>query len=159
LYLLDKVLCGHGSSLQDHAGMPLPTHDWEARVENPLIAEQLDYDIAEERRLASIRIPELNRDQRQAFDRIVNSVINHLGEIYFLDGPGGTGKTFLYRTICNKLRGEMYIVLCVSSSGLSALLLPGGRTAHSMFKIPVEDLSADSTCMFTKESLHAALFR
>ena len=29
------------------------------------------------------------------------------------------------------------IIHCVASTGLAALLLPGGRTAHSRFKIPI----------------------
>jgi hypothetical protein len=32
-------------------------------------------------------------------------------------------------------RGE--IVLTVASSGIAALLIPGGRTAHSRFGIPI----------------------
>ncbi|KAI0750070.1 PIF1-like helicase-domain-containing protein, partial [Daedaleopsis nitida] len=139
--------------------MPLPLHDWEADVENPLIAEQLNYDIDEERRLSAVYVPQLNDDQRHAFDRIVDSAVNNKGETYLLHGAGGTGKTFVYKAICHKLRSEGHIVLCASSSGISSLLLIGGRTAHSMFKIPVEDLGPESTCKFTKESLRAALFR
>ena len=59
------------------------------------------------------------------------------GEIFFLHGAGGTGKTFLYNTLCYHLRSQDKIVLCVASSGIDSLLLQGGCTAHSCFKIPI----------------------
>jgi hypothetical protein len=52
-------------------------------------------------------------------------------------GCGGTGKTFLWNAIISRLRSEKLIVLAVASSGVASLLLPGGRTAHSRFEIPI----------------------
>ena len=54
-----------------------------------------------------------------------------------MHGYGGTGKTFLWNAIISRLRSEKLIVLAVASSGVASLLLPGGRTAHSRFKIPI----------------------
>jgi hypothetical protein len=51
------------------------------------------------------------------------------------------------------------IVLCVASTGLACLLLPGGQTAHSMFKLPIDNLDGDSVCNIGKESLRANLLR
>ena len=96
------------------------------------------------------RLPHLNGDQHHAFTCIINLVMNDLGKLFFLNGPGGTRKTFVYNTVCAKLCSEGIIVLCVSFSGISALLLQGGRTAHSMFKIPVENLHKDSFCSIPK---------
>nr|GEU79291.1 retrovirus-related Pol polyprotein from transposon TNT 1-94 [Tanacetum cinerariifolium] len=56
----------------------------------------------------------------------------------FTDWPGGTRKTFLYKTIISRLRSERKIVLAVASSGIASLLLPAGRTVHSRFVIPLE---------------------
>ncbi|KAH9835232.1 PIF1-like helicase-domain-containing protein, partial [Rhodofomes roseus] len=100
---------------------------------------------------ADLRIPQLNVDQRHAFSRIIDSVTAQQGSIFFLNGPGGTGKTFVYNTVCHKVRAEGWIVLCVASSGIASLLLKGGRTAHSRLKIPVENLNAQSTCAIRKE--------
>jgi hypothetical protein len=36
--------------------------------------------------------------------------------------------------------------MCVASSGVAALLLPGGRITHSHFKIPCDDLDETTTC-------------
>lgn len=50
-------------------------------------------------------------------------------------------------------------MLCVASSGIAALLLKGGCTAHSVFKIPIEGLTDESTCSIPKESLRAEMLR
>ncbi|CAN6904459.1 unnamed protein product, partial [Brassica oleracea] len=60
-------------------------------------------------------------------------------------GNRGTGKTFLYQTIISRLRSMKQIVLPVAFSGISALLLPNGRTAHSRFNIPLK-LDEDKLC-------------
>jgi hypothetical protein len=160
LYLLNKVLEQSGSSLRNFA-MPLPQHDWDAHIEiqNSYIAEQLSYDVQEEHQQALQHIPLLNTEQREAFARIWESVEHEKGTTFFLNGPGGTGKTFVYKTICHKIRAERLIVLCVASSGIAALLLRGGRTAHSMFKIPVDGLNDDSICNIPKEGPLAELIR
>jgi hypothetical protein len=46
----------------------------------------------------------------------------------------------------------------VASSGIAALLLPGGRTAHSRFRIPI-DIFADSSCNVKKNTKIAQLLR
>ncbi|KAF1867956.1 hypothetical protein Lal_00042423 [Lupinus albus] len=43
----------------------------------------------------------------------------------------------MWRTLTYALRSEKHIVLIVTSSGIASLLLPGGRTTHSKFKIHV----------------------
>jgi hypothetical protein len=49
-------------------------------------------------------------------------------------------------------------VLCVAPSGVAALLLKGGRTAHSCFKIPIP-CHESSICSIPKTSEHADLIR
>jgi len=78
--------------------------------------------------------------------------------LFFIYSSGGTGKTYLWNTLISKFRSEKHMVLAVASSGIASLLLPGGKTAHSVFKIP---LQADETsvCYFDKRSEHADLIR
>lgn len=85
------------------------------------------------------------------------SVENQQGCLFFLNRPGGTGKTYVYNTLCYKIHSEGWIVLCVASSGITALLLQGGHTVHSMFKIPIEGLTDKSFCSIPKESLLAKM--
>ncbi|WMV30482.1 hypothetical protein MTR67_023867 [Solanum verrucosum] len=49
---------------------------------------------------------------------------------FFIDGPGGTGKSFLYHALIATVRYRGFIALATASSGVAASLLPGGRTAH-----------------------------
>jgi ATP-dependent DNA helicase PIF1 len=49
-------------------------------------------------------------------------------------------------------------VLCVASSGIASLLLMGGRTSHSTFKIPI-GIHEGSTCSIEKHSYLAGLIR
>jgi len=55
-------------------------------------------------------------------------------------------------------RSKGLIVLSVTSSGIAALLLPMGNTAHSMFKIPI-DANETSICLISKQSKLAQLIR
>jgi hypothetical protein len=68
--------------------------------------------------------------------------------LYYLDGPGGTGKTFLLNCIIDTSRGHNQKTVAVASTGVAALLLRGGKTAHSGFKIPV-NFSCESYCNFS----------
>jgi len=42
-------------------------------------------------------IQTLNAEQRAGFDLIMNRVEKKIGRVFFVDGPGGTGKTYLIR--------------------------------------------------------------
>jgi hypothetical protein len=76
--------------------------------------------------------------------------------LFFVSGHGGTGKTFLWNTIVAYLRGSKRIVLTVASSGVAALLLPGGRTAHSRFRIPI-DLDDSGVCDIKRHTMLSSL--
>ncbi|XP_071928011.1 uncharacterized protein [Coffea arabica] len=98
----------------------------------------------------------LNAEQKHAYDLILPSVFSSRGQSFFIDGPGGTGKTFLYRSLLATLRSQGYIAIAVATSGVAASLLPGGRTVHSRFKIPL-DFSRNKTCQLSKQSSMAQL--
>jgi hypothetical protein len=58
--------------------------------------------------------------------------------MFYLDGPGGTGKTFLLNTLIDWATLNSSKTIVCASSGVAALLLRMGQTAHSTFKIPIE---------------------
>jgi len=64
----------------------------------------------------------------------------------------------VYNTIVAKLWSEGKIVICVASSSVVALLLDGGRIAHSTFILPIE-INEDSICAIDKTSDCADLLR
>lgn len=88
----------------------------------------------------------------------MNAVNRNIGGVFFLYGYGGTGKTFMWNTIAAALRSAGHIVLLVASSGIASLLLPGGKTAHSRFKIPVPAFE-NSTCNIHQGSELAELLK
>ncbi|XP_027184316.1 uncharacterized protein LOC113782642 [Coffea eugenioides] len=96
-----------------------------------------------------LAIKQLNTDQKKAFDIIMNAVFVHKKGTFFIDGPGGIGKTFLYRALLAEIRSKGYIALATTSCGVAASILPGGRTAHSRFKIPIGG-TADKQCRVSK---------
>jgi ATP-dependent DNA helicase PIF1 len=53
-------------------------------------------------------------------------------------------------------RGDL--ALAFASSGVAALLMPGGQTGHSLFKIPLK-VDEYSICSIMKQSLHAKMLR
>jgi len=75
----------------------------------------------------------------------MNVVEAQYGGVFFLYGYGGTGKTFMWKTLASTIRSIGDIVLTVASSGIASLLLPRRRTSHSKFVIPVLAI-ASSTC-------------
>ena len=161
LYLIHRMLADHQKTLTDY-GLPQFQHQWAVIAEgnNPLLAAELQqYDpIEEERQFTELR-QQLNADQAACFDTVVAAIdTDPQTARFFLQGPAGTGKTFLYRCLCHYYRSRGKIVLCVASSGIAALLLPGGRTAHSRFRIPL-DLYEESTCNISKSSNLAKLLR
>jgi ATP-dependent DNA helicase PIF1 len=64
---------------------------------------------------------------------------------FFVDGPGGTGKTFLYNCLIHTMAADGVPVIAVAFTGCAAMLLCRGRTAHSQFRIPIPMFS-DSSC-------------
>jgi hypothetical protein len=159
LYLIDNILRESGHTLSDWPSMPNIRHQWEQSSVNEMIAEQLNFNHNTEHTYWECHHQLLNAEQKKGYDEIMHCVNNGTGGIFMINGHGGTGKTFLYKVICSKLRSEGSIVLCTASSGIAALLLPGGRTAHSMFKIPIDNLSPQSVCCIPKNSARADLMR
>ncbi|UYV74337.1 hypothetical protein LAZ67_11003112 [Cordylochernes scorpioides] len=79
---------------------------------------------------------------------------------FFLDAPGGTGKTFIINLLLAKLRLEGLVVCAAASSGIAATLLDGGRTAHSLFKLPLNLYDDElAVCNIAKQSATAEILQ
>jgi hypothetical protein len=100
----------------------------------------------------------LNTEQLEGFREIYDHLVSTKGTVFFVDGPGGTGKTFLYRALLARVRSMDKIAIATATSSIAASIMPGGRTSHSRFKIPIK-LDDNSVCNFTKQSGTAALLR
>jgi hypothetical protein len=132
--LLADGLTDNQQSLEEH-GLPSFTWDWTRKHHLSSVTDRLE----DHTSLATTMQAQLNSDQKSCFEKIVTAIESDPQTAHFyLQGPGGTGKTFLYKTLCHYFRGKGKTVLCVASTGIAALLLPDGRTSHSQFKIPIE---------------------
>ncbi|XP_076901008.1 uncharacterized protein LOC143555322 [Bidens hawaiensis] len=100
----------------------------------------------------------LNSYQKYIFDKIMSHVNSDMPGVYFVDGPGGTGKTFLYKALLAEVRSRGLLALATASSGVAANNMPGGRTAHSRFNIPIH-LDTNSTCNIPMQTGTVALIR
>lgn len=88
---------------------------------------------------------QLNRKQTEIANNILASATNNVQEreCYFVEGPGRTGKTFLYKTLYYILTGRNRQVQCMAFTGIALILLPQGQTIHKTFGLNVP-LSSDS---------------
>ena len=118
---------------------------------------RLEFEPEAERVYASEHTPMLNEEHRHAFEAIVADVVGGVQSTHFVDGPGGSGETFLYNVLISEIRGKGLSAAAVASSGIAALLLSGGRTAHSKFKLPIR-VADESVCAVQKGSVAAEFF-
>ncbi|CAN6859813.1 unnamed protein product, partial [Brassica oleracea] len=105
--------------------------------QNVLIMDELSYNREELKADHDRNFPKLTDEQRKIYDEITDAVFTKKGGVFFVYGFGGTGKTFLWKLLPAAIRMRGEICLNVASSGIASLLLPGGRTAHSRFGIPI----------------------
>ncbi|KAH1238737.1 ATP-dependent DNA helicase PIF1 [Glycine max] len=134
---IEELLQANQRSLRDYPSMPYPEDaNCPAYLDNSLILAELNYN---------------NQELRSEFEHLFShmtdeqaSIYNQIVEVVNKD-EGGTGKTYIWKTLASSLRADNKIVIMVASSGIASLLLPGGRTAHSKFKISVP-VFEDSTC-------------
>ncbi|XP_071688293.1 uncharacterized protein [Rutidosis leptorrhynchoides] len=155
---IEKILQQNGKSLRNYSSMPYPSSSLFHLSENQLIIDELSYDMSVLESEHSHLIDKLTDEQRDAYNTILNAMEKQIGGVFFLYGYGGTGKTFLWKTLSTALRSKGEIVLNVASSGIAALLLPGGRTAHSRFAISI-DPTDESFCTILPNSNLAGLIR
>ncbi|POS81869.1 hypothetical protein EPUL_006681, partial [Erysiphe pulchra] len=158
LWLLGENLRDFG---MDFAGARIrgSRHRWVDQRVNVLISEALDFDQEVEAESNRQSVSQLSMGQHAAYDIIVDTIDNNRRpNSFFLHGPTGTGKTFLYKSLCHLFNSRGQIVLFVASSGIASLLLPNDSTAHSRFKIPIE-CTEQSFCNVRAQSDLADLLR
>ncbi|KAF7807457.1 ATP-dependent DNA helicase PIF1-like [Senna tora] len=141
---IEKNPRSNGRSLADYPPMPLPNDTMLCNTDNVLMSEELNYDREFLRTQHSQLFSSLTSGQRNIYDMIIDAVNRSEGGVFFVNGFGGSGKTFVWNTLTAELRGWGEIVLT------------GGRTTHSRFVIPL-DSTESSTCNIMQCSDHANL--
>nr|XP_025676655.2 uncharacterized protein LOC112776643 [Arachis hypogaea] len=158
---VETILKRNNRSLMDYPDMHFPNINYEDGMScdlsnNNLINDELLYDRQDLGSKYLLNLAKMTTEQKNVYDTIINSVDRGEGGLYFLYGYGGTGKTFIWQTLAASLRSRGQIVLTVASSGIASLLIPGGRTAHSRFAIPL-NVDQFSTCNIRQGSQLAEL--
>ncbi|XP_047949496.1 uncharacterized protein LOC125195385 [Salvia hispanica] len=153
---IEKLLLNIGKSLQNFQGMPYPKSEFFETFENRLICDELCYDRETLGREHLDFLSKFTDEQLHVHNTIMSSVDSNAGGMFFVYGYGGTGKTFIWKSLSAGIRSKGEIVLNVASSDIASLLLPGGRTTHSRFKIPII-VDEDSMCNIKPGSALAEL--
>ena len=158
LLLIQEELEDMGSCLEDY-GLPTPNKEYRIKRIPQVIQDEM-FDVNIQKSIAETKCQNLNIDQEQAFSIVMKAVQDETQSqrMFFLNAPGGYGKTFLIETLLSTVRGLGKIALAVASSGIAAELLEGGRTAHSHFKIPIP-VNESSVCSISLQSNEAKLLR
>jgi hypothetical protein len=142
-----------------HLPKPDPTLQLPSERLPQELKDEMQYDTQALYNVVVQNEPLLNEEQLPIYTAILSSVNTDAGQIFAIDAPGGTGKTFLLKTLLAKVRSQKHIALATATSGIAATLLPNGRTLHSRCKVPVQTLNDTSTCSISKRSATAQLFR
>jgi hypothetical protein len=96
---------------------------------------------------------QLPRGQQPIFDTIDAAIDNRTKQqLYFIDGPGGTGKTILYSTLIEHKRGQQKPVVVVASSEIVFIVLHQGQTDPSARNTPIS-VTNKTICFFTRTSI------
>ncbi|XP_073532460.1 uncharacterized protein [Phyllobates terribilis] len=127
---VQDVLIIHGKSYLDF-NLPRPA----TNIRQPQEDNDKDYELA----TATEMKKTLNPEQLLAFNAIVDALQDNTSTPrgFFIDGPGGSGKTYLYHLLIHYVRGQGHVVSPAATTGIAANLLPGGRTMHSLYGIPI----------------------
>ncbi len=158
LYEIDQILICNRHRLEDFPTLPKSNYVLPVHGGNQLVQEKLAYDQHSLTTNANDAEDRFNDDQHNTYETILNVVTNKDDKLFVVYGSGGTGKTFVWTMLLSHLRRQGKIVLVVASSRIASLLLMGGRTAHSRFKISI-DLHNESTCKVTQHMKVAELVR
>ncbi|GBM10774.1 hypothetical protein AVEN_153-1 [Araneus ventricosus] len=89
----------------------------------------------------------LNPEKRSIFDAVMNAIqdVDEASpKTFCVNAFAESGKSFLFNAIIRSVRGLGEISVPVTWTGIAAINLEGGRTAHSRFMLPVPILENSS---------------
>lgn len=127
----------------------LSSNNYSGSFDDPFLNMLLSNDVSEENSgLHSIEYEthkgqemyeNLNGEQKGFVDDILQGVTDEdiENKCFFIEGFGGSGKTYFYITLYHLLRGNNKRVCTTAFTGIAATLLPGGKTIHKTFGLSV----------------------
>lgn len=103
--------------------MPQPSSVTCGNPENLLLIEEVSYDREKLGMEHASLLYSMTDEQKKIYDVIMGHLNNGLLGVLFVDGFGGTGKTFLWKTITSALRSNGDLVLAGMHFLLFVLIL------------------------------------
>ncbi|XP_063903784.1 uncharacterized protein LOC135123221 [Zophobas morio] len=159
LISIEDTVLSLGGQCLEYYGLPQPVRREEV-IQNRDYLREISYDTLLLAQVVSNNESLLNTEQYQIYNQVLDSIENGTGQVFFLDAPGGTGKTFLLKLLLARVRKNGGIALAVASSGIAATLLDGGKTAHSAFKLPLNLMRVETPlCNISKQSNMAQVLK
>ncbi|GFV81298.1 ATP-dependent DNA helicase [Trichonephila clavipes] len=153
LILLEYIVISMSSKALLQFRFLSPSREARFAISNHQYVKELAYDTVHLSKIVAENVPKLNQELKEIYDKILNSITSNSSQCYFLDSPGGTGKTFLVNLLLAKIRCERSIAVTIASSGIAATLIDGGKTAHPAFKLPLNlHYSESVNCNISKQS-------
>ncbi|KAH7546811.1 hypothetical protein FEM48_Zijuj01G0240700 [Ziziphus jujuba var. spinosa] len=116
---INIILESMGKTLADYDLLEFDIDDNDIHDDNREISEELSIVINDDDIACA---QSLNIEQNIAYDQILDKVFSKVPGLFFIDGPGGSGKTFLYKTILAAVRSKGLIALATASSGVAAFI-------------------------------------
>ncbi|KYN16225.1 DNA repair and recombination protein pif1, mitochondrial [Trachymyrmex cornetzi] len=144
---INTILYAEGKSFADFPQM-------EQLIENN---EESDYiTLEEDMEIGNKQYEQLNNKQKEIVNFILNKLDtnDHSSNCIYIDGPGGSGKTFIYMTIYYLVKIRNTRICTMAFTGIVATLLPAGKTVHKTFGLSVP-LFADSSSSIKIQSKEA----
>ncbi|XP_058810194.1 ATP-dependent DNA helicase pif1-like [Phymastichus coffea] len=75
-----------------------------------------------------------------------------------INGPGGSGKSYLLNILIDYLQTQKHELLCVAWTGIAANLLKNGKTVHTTFKMPLS-ITETTVCNIKPNSKEGEIMR
>jgi len=145
---LNHLLKEHGKFLEDFS-LPQPTnHRSEVLHELEKWAPECQLLVSH----AMMKINRMNAEQLHFFNDLLHAIENQHPFMPFVAGGAGCGKSFTVKAALDLIRSRGLIRIATATSTFAAQVYPGGKTAHSVFKVLLS-LSFFSLYLFlTKDS-------
>ena len=137
----------------------LPFMDLSDPSANTIENRQISYELALSINLEDLHASTiLNPEQLITYSIILDLINSGTSGVFFIDGPRGTRKIFLYRALLATTKSRQMILIAMATIGITSFIILGVQTSHSRFKIPI-NVDNSSLCNISKQSGIAELLR
>jgi hypothetical protein len=100
---IEKLMRQVSKLMKDYPQIEMPSADQLGEIGNILMNEEMSYDMDIQREEHQRIYNNLNVDKKIIFNAIKESVDSRQGKPIFVEGHGGTGKTYLWKAITTKI--------------------------------------------------------